>query len=235
MLGFPLATALIVAGPAWASLGVALAAVAGFLAHEPLLVIRGRRGLRAQREAPAAKQWLWAYALIATTGSSLAFGLGSSAVRWSLLCCGAIATAGFALAWAGKHHSRAGQAFGAVGLSAPCVPILLSESEASIATAAEFWATWLIGLAAAMIAVNSVLAPAKRLARPTATGLLFLLGVATAILQAIGCHLPMAVIPVFGLAMTLLLYPPRPKHLKRVGWTLAGGVFATSIWLLTLC
>ena len=58
ILGIPIVTALLVAGPQVAGVCVAIAAVAGFLAHEPMLVAVGHRGARAQRATPAARRRL---------------------------------------------------------------------------------------------------------------------------------------------------------------------------------
>ena len=49
-LAFPLITSFLVAGVSTVSLLIAASVVAGFLAHEPLLVLVGRRGARAQRQ-----------------------------------------------------------------------------------------------------------------------------------------------------------------------------------------
>jgi hypothetical protein len=60
---FPLATALAIGRPGWPAVALALAAIAVFLAHEPLLVLVGQRGLRAARERGSeARRWLAAFA-----------------------------------------------------------------------------------------------------------------------------------------------------------------------------
>jgi YwiC-like protein len=82
---FPLATALLAAGVSAAGILVAAAVVAGFLAHEPALVLLGQRGPRAARDlAWPAVVWLACWLAL-----SVAAGLGALAAmdpeaRWSL-------------------------------------------------------------------------------------------------------------------------------------------------------
>jgi len=49
-LVFPLATAFAIAGATAPALLTAIAVTAAFLAHEPLIVLLGRRGVRARRD-----------------------------------------------------------------------------------------------------------------------------------------------------------------------------------------
>src|SRR5262245_28487506 len=55
---FPLVTALAVGWPTVAAYGLAVAGIALFVAHEPLLVVMGQRGVRAEREQTR-RAWRW--------------------------------------------------------------------------------------------------------------------------------------------------------------------------------
>ena len=55
ILIIPIATSLAISGVSVTGGAVAIASLAGFFAHEPLLVVLGRRGLRAKRDAPQAR------------------------------------------------------------------------------------------------------------------------------------------------------------------------------------
>src|SRR5512138_1977206 len=69
-LTFPLVTSLAVAGVSAPALLLALSVIAGFLAHEPLLVVLGRRGARAQRQ----QHRIASIGLIVTGGVALVCG-----------------------------------------------------------------------------------------------------------------------------------------------------------------
>jgi YwiC-like protein len=85
-MAFPLVTSLAVAGVAAPALLVTLAVVTGFLSHEPLLVLLGRRGARAARDNRS-RAALWLAVTVATTAAAGFAGLWlmPPAVRWSLM------------------------------------------------------------------------------------------------------------------------------------------------------
>lgn len=231
ILGIPIATALLIAGPTLVGLCVAFAAVAGFLAHEPLLVTLGHRGSRAQRTTPAASRRLAVLLLITIACGCVAIVLGSTAVQWSLLLCGVLATASFALAIAGKHKTLGGQLFGVLGLSVPCVSIMLAGGLA-VSTTGEAWATWLIGFAATTMAVRGVIAAQKRHSRSVHWTALAGLSLLVSGLTLAGFRLPIATLPMIAMSWYLMLYPPPAKQLKRVGWTLVVETIASAVWMI---
>ena len=75
ILSVPIATAFLIAGPTMPGLCIALAALAGFFANEPLLVAWGHRGSRAQRTTPSAMRRLAILTAITVACGSLAWWL----------------------------------------------------------------------------------------------------------------------------------------------------------------
>src|SRR3954469_15696805 len=85
-LVFPLATAFVVGGTAWSSMWTAAAAMAAFLAYEPLSVLlrdRARPGVSAH----ALRAWwsLMACLSAATATGILAFDAMPASLRWSFV------------------------------------------------------------------------------------------------------------------------------------------------------
>ncbi|MCA9137296.1 MAG: YwiC-like family protein, partial [Planctomycetales bacterium] len=83
ILGIPICTALIMTGPTVVGSAVAVASIAGFLAHEPLLVAIGHRGKRAQRTTPNARKRMVVLLALAFACGLIAIAAGSIAARYS--------------------------------------------------------------------------------------------------------------------------------------------------------
>ncbi len=233
ILAIPIATAILVTGATFVGLCVAVASIAGFLAHEPLLVALGHRGARAQRTTPTAQRRLAVLLLVTVACGSIAMVAGSTSVRCSLVACGALAIASFVLAIAGKHRTPAGQLWGVVGLTVPCVPILLGGDVPARLTM-EAWGTWLIGFGATTMAVRGVIAAQKRQSRALHWGAMGGLSIAVALLTWAGFQLPILTLPMISMSWYLLYAPPHAKQLKRVGWTLVVGTVASACWMAVI-
>ena len=156
--------------------------------------------------------------------------VGSTSVRYSLVLCCALSIACFVLAIAGKHRTLGGQLWGIVGLSVPCVPILLS-GDIPVGLTMEAWGTWLIGFGATTLAVRGVIASQKRQSRAIHWGVIAVLSLAVAALTWAGFQIPIVTLPMISMSWYLLYAPPPAKQLKRVGWTLVGGTVATACWM----
>ena len=230
ILAIPIVTAILVTGPTVVGLCVAVASLAGFLAHEPLLVALGRRGARAQRTTPHAQRRLGVLLTVTIAGGIIALVAGSTSVRNSLILCCALALVCFVLAIAGKHRTLGGQLWGIIGLSVPCVPILLA-GDTPIQLAIEAWGTWLIGFGATTLAVRGVIASQKRQSRALHWSVIAGLSLAVAALTWAGFQIPIVTLPMISMSWYLLYAPPPAKQLKRVGWTLVGGTVATACWM----
>src|SRR5262245_24110922 len=109
-LAFPLVAAFAVAGPSPAGVLLGVAAVAGFLAHEPGAVMLGQRGPRARRElSSVAVRWLLVCAAVGSVAAVSSAILIPANARWSLmvpavaaLFLGAATIAGRGKSWDGE-------------------------------------------------------------------------------------------------------------------------------------
>lgn len=230
ILAIPMLTALAMAGPTLVGACIGVAAIAGFLAHEPLLIAWGHRGRRAQLD-PSATLRLGVCGVMALMAGTVALFLGSNDVRIALGLCLTIALIGFAVAVLGKHRSLFGQLWGVVALSAPFMPLLLAGNTA-IETTIQIWLTWILGFVATTFAVHSVIAAQKRKPRNLHRRVLLIV-TAIAVLGGIWeTHYLLCVIPMLLAAWALDLWPPPAKYLKRVGWSLVVATFASAVSLV---
>jgi len=160
----PLACALGFGPPHLASVGLSLAATAGLLGHEPLMVLLGHRGLRAQTQhRQLASRLVAGCATVAGVG----FALGVLALRRELSFLAVPAGLSLALlglAFSKREHSTPAEAFAAVALSSWAVPVARLGG-------AHPRAAWLLGAGFAIafglatVAVRAVIASHKRTPR----------------------------------------------------------------------
>ncbi|MEZ5420778.1 MAG: YwiC-like family protein [Vicinamibacterales bacterium] len=151
-MALPLLTAMAVSGPSLA----AMAVVAGFLAHEPWLVLLGSRGTRARREAgPRAARWL--SALIAVGGVAAVLGWQQTPAdrRWTFVlpCVPAVV-----VAWEsarGRPKSVAAELAAAVAFSMAAVPAVTSAGGSPV-VGLSVALPFVVVFAAATLAVRAV-------------------------------------------------------------------------------
>jgi hypothetical protein len=231
VLAIPSLTALAMGGVSLVGLCVLLAACCGFLAHEPLLVMLGSRGRRAQVASPdASRRWR---ALISATllCGVLALLLGDPAVRVALLGCLVLAATNFGVSIAGRHRTFAGQLWGTVGLSAPCVPILLAAG-VPIPASLAVWSVWLLGFAASTGAVRSVIAAQKRQPRWLHFVLMSAVSAVVIGLASRWGNWPLVCLPMLLASWWLMLAPPPVRLIRRVGWSLVTVTVATALLMV---
>ena len=228
ILGIPIGFALLLGGVTWIGCFVACAAVSGFLAHEPLLVAWGHRGQRARSATPNAKGRLIVLLMVMCVTGVAALWLGNAPVRLSLVGCLVLASSSFAVAVAGRHRTLVGQLWGVLGLSAPCLPILLAAGVEEVRVL-EFWVIWVLGFLSTTIAVRSVIAAQKRQPRWLHATILITITTAIAIGTFFRAHWVLATIPMVAASWCLIVASPPAKYLKQVGWTLVGATVATGI------
>ncbi len=233
ILAIPMVTALVMTGPTVIGVLVSIASVAGFLAHEPMLIAWGHRGRRAQTATPAASMRLRAYLALACLAGATAMVIGTAEIQLALAMCLVMAVVGFALAVMGKHRTRYGQLWGVASLSVPCVPILLA-GHVSVSDAGMIWSTWLLGFSATTFVVHSVIAAQK--GKPRGIYAAILLAVSLAVAVGVSLHLNefAAIVPMLAVSWFLYFKPPPAKYLKRVGWSLVVATIATSLILIRL-
>lgn len=214
--------ALSLAGWCWA-----VAVTAGFLAHEPLLVLLGQRGPRVRRElGDAARRritWLAGFAVAGAVGFFL---LAESEARWSPAPAAGLVLLVLPFVWRGKEKTLAGELLVGFALAAAAAPALVAAGrpEAGIVAAC----VWSLAVTLSTVTVRALVAqqrvdgvvPARWVAG----------GLAAAILGA-GLYLGqerllpslvvLAPVPIAFVALHLVLRPPPARELKKVGWALA--------------
>ena len=241
-MALPLVTAFVVAGITLASALAGLAVVLGFLAHEPLLVLLGRRGARVRAEgAPRAKTALAVSGTAMMAAGVAAVLAAPSAVRWSFalpLIPTAVIAAGLSR---GQEKSAPAEIAVALAFSLTAVPICLGAG-ASIVTALSIGMAFALVFAAGTLSVRVVILKVRGGGRPravrTTRALLFALaGVAAgglALAAGVGL-MPwttlLAIGPGLLAAVSMAMRGTAPK-LRTVGWTLMSTSAAAAVILM---
>lgn len=228
----PLLSAFGVGWPGGAGLLWTVAATLVFAAHEPALVLLGRRGQRAQNEAgPRARRWLIGQLMLATLATGFMLWLEPNiGPSVGLVALGGLVVLGFVLKRAEK--SAPGEAIAAAALCGPSLVILILAGM-PMAEAALHWAAWALGFVAVTGGVRGVIAFHKGRIEPWAWPLLGL--------SAAGCVASSLVAPVVAAASPLILagwvlkfMAPRPRHLRTIGVVLVVASVGTGALLVLL-
>jgi hypothetical protein len=239
-LAFPLVTALAVAGVSTTGLLLTASVVAGFLAHEPAVVLLGLRGSRSGRAlrrraivslgvtgAIAAAAGLWAVLEMAP------------AARWSIGVPLVPAAMLLLLTTSGREKTTPGEIAAALAFSGAAVPVVLACG-GGLTTALAVAVPFAFLFAASTLAVRVVILGTRGGGDPeaTATTRRAALGVAVggALLLALS-HVagltPASVLPAAApglLTATLVaLQPPHATRLRTLGWTLIAVSLLTSV------
>ena len=236
-MAVPLAAALMAGGVRMPSLCLALAVVAAFVAHEPLLVLLGRRGARARREAFArAAGWLAVTATVAFAAGLAGMWTMPEKARWTLLVPMAPATLLAAAVAANREKGVLGEAAAALAFSCASVPVCLAgggPTAGAFGIAAVFAGVFV----AETLAVRAMLVASRgggdvSAAKRTRAWAVMAAVIAVAGLSAawqldlLSGAAPLAAAPGLVVALWLAAAPPQPTRLRQVGWTLV----ATAIW-----
>jgi hypothetical protein len=231
---FPLLTAIALGGITPASLLLALAAVTGFLAHEPLLVLLGGRGGRAQREIGAAARlrttWL---VVIGLPAGLIGLWLAPAAARVGASIPLALALLLAPLVFRRQEKTAIGELLVAVTLSATLIPVAVAGG-AALSVAAGAAAVWAAVFVLGTLTVRGIIARAKKTAQPgwrhyLAPALSVLaIGLAAALALADGVPplAAVAVVPTAFVALAFGLAGVHPRNLRRMGWSLVASNLA---------
>jgi hypothetical protein len=228
---FPLVTAFVVAGVSPAAILTSVAAAAGFLAHEPLLVVLGRRGLRAKRdEALRARRWLVFWGAVAVAAGFAGLWLTPAGTQWSFIL-PLVPSAVVAVSlFVGREKSTIGEIAVALAFSSVAIPVCLS-SGAPLPTALAIGVVFAAVFTAGTLCVRAVVLNVRGGGDPHAVRatrvVLLVLSVAFASALALGVVLAawpsatlIAVVPGLALSLGLAARPPAPTRLRAVGWAL---------------
>ncbi|MFO0696133.1 MAG: YwiC-like family protein [Polyangiales bacterium] len=220
-LGFPLLSALIAGRPTLASSCLVAATVAAFLGHEPLLVLLGQRGARAQREgATLARRRLVACGSLATVFGVLAVGMAQPVARVAMLVPLVAGLLLLPFVLAGREKTLLGELAAVVALTSPGLPTALCSGVA-LEPALTQSAAWVLGFGAATLGVRAALAERRGTRLDVTLGLVVPPALVALALVASPDPLVGAAVAVMALpAAFVASIRPHPRYLKRVGWTL---------------
>jgi hypothetical protein len=236
---FPLTSALAIGRPGMAAAAWAAAAVCAFLAHEPLVVLLGQRGIRAARE-DRARAWRWLGGCVAGAALCGAVSLAamSTAARTAVLAPLGPGLVALALIAGGREHTVAGEVVSAAAISMLAWPAALAAGASPVAArsgALVFAAVF----ATTTIAVHGVIAhtrhPPAIGPRAAGAGAAMATLIAARLFVETGVLDPAAgpaVLPLCGAALGLAIAPPSARRLRTVGWVLVAGSAATTVLLV---
>jgi hypothetical protein len=241
-MAFPLLTSFGVAGANTAALLLALAVVGAFLAHEPLLVMLGRRGARARAGRRTAALWLGATTATACAAAIGGWWLMDSAVRGSLVA--PVLPAAFLAAAVARDREKSlvGEVAAAAAFSLAALPVCLAAG-APLATGLAVAIAFSMIFVLSTLAVRAIVlevraggdARASRSLRRTVV-VLAAAALAGLVVAAWRTAWPWASLtasaPGLAAASWLALFPPPPTRLRTVGWTLIAASAAAAAILV---
>ena len=227
----PLATALAISGVHVSAILTAIAALAAFVAHEPLIVLLGGRGVRAQREQRrTAISWL-----AASSGIAIVAGLGAVVSappdkRWLFAWPLAAAAVLAVLLANGREKSTLGEIVSAIAFASVTIPISVATVSSPLRgfivafTFASLFIVSTLGVRVVVLTTRGGGDPhAVRLTRWQLAAALAVIGVGLflAVLSDVSAGVAaLAILPGVTVAIALALRPPPARRLRTVGWTL---------------
>ncbi len=234
-LAVPMLAALTMRAPATSALLLAGSAWAFFLAHEPALVLLGRRGDRARAEhGERAVSRLIMLGLAGAALGSLGLVLAPPAVRWASLGVAALAIVFAALVALGDERSTGGEALAAITLAGAAFPVSLA-SGIDGGSAARAWLIWSLGFVAVVVPARSIGARRRASApvgvRALPAGLTLGIGIALWGPVLRGLEL-VALVPLVIAGGWLGIAQPPPRRLRQVGWTIVAATLLTACVLV---
>ena len=244
-LGFPLATALVADGLSVASGFIALAAIALFMAHEPLLVVLGQRGPRARRDdAARARLWLIGTLLVAIVAGAFVVSVTPPAARWTLILPLLPGACLVMLTVRGREKTTIGETLVAVTFASIALPVGAAAGR-PLANGLAIAVTFAFLFAASTLAVRVVILRTRGGGQPQAASHTrnlavgvaaagFAVGIAATAAGLFSGGVAFAMTPGLLFAIVIAAFPPRAIYLRRVGWTLVAVSALTSILLIAV-
>lgn len=241
-LGFPLLTGLVYSGGDPGAVAFAVAAVAVFLAHEPLAIRSGMRGARLQDQLGSAAR----RRLLFLAGVALAGALAAALLAPPRAWLAALVPAGLGLLLVPVLGTRGiksvrAELVAAAAFAAAVLPLALSAPDVTPFDAGLAAVVWFLAIVPAIYAVHAIKAAVRR--RP---GEVWVIRVAPPVAAAVAVtaaasarflpgadDLHAALVPVLA-SLVITLRLPHPRHLKRVGWAMVTADSAALVLLLVL-
>jgi hypothetical protein len=220
-------------------LALVAAGAFAFLAHEPLLVVLGRRGLRAGREqSDRAWQWLILSVVLSLAGGTVVIARMPGVWRSTLIAPTMFAGGVGIVIALNRERTTGGEILTALTFSSLACPTALAAGatrDAAITCTAAFAASFV----AATVSVRAIITtmrrpPATRARVIGGTSVLLMLALLVGLaeigwIRLVGVG---AALPGCCAAFALVVRPPRTVHLRTVGWTLVIGSSATAVVLV---
>jgi hypothetical protein len=234
-LAVPMLAALMAGAPGIPALVLAMGAWAFFLAHEPALVLLGRRGERARTEhGERALTRLLVLGVAGIVLGSVGLVVSPPVVQSTSLAVAALAIVFVAVVARGHERSTAGEALAAITLAAAALPVGLA-SGLSVGTAARAWGVWSLGFVAVVIPARSIGARRRGFVpvgvRALPAGLALGIGIALWGPVLGGPEL-LALVPLVLAGGWLGIARPPPRRLRQVGWSIVAATLLTGCMLV---
>jgi len=233
-LGLALTCGLILGQGQFQAWSQTLLTVALFLASAPALFLVGTRGTTVPPQTMTrALKLLAVFALLALLLAVLAWREASLFQARSLLVPTLLAAVLGGLALAKRAHTTLGELVAAWALSSSAYPVATlggAENREAVALTLALAAVHTLGTAI----VRAFLESLKRRGRPWPRVIPPVLGglLAGLALAAGQTALALALVPGTVLAASLLVHPPAPRHMKRLGWMLTAASAAGMVPVL---
>jgi hypothetical protein len=230
-LAFPLVTAVAIAGVNAAALLIVIAAITGFLSHEPLLVLLGRRGARIHRlQHRQAVNWFIVTSIAAVT-TGIAAVLSAPVGQWWVFALPLAPAILYGTALAGHNEkTTTGELAAAFAFSFIAVPLCVVAGS-SLAAGLSVGLTFALLSAASTLGVRVVILRVRGGGdeRAVSATRWLLAGVITTIIVlmtmlairgVLGWVTIAAIVPGVLVSIVLAFRPPPATRLRSVGWTL---------------
>lgn len=242
---FPLIAAFTVAGVSVGGLLIATATMAGFLAHEPALVLLGFRGPRANRELRGqAIRWLGC-CLIAGVAAGIAALLAMHpSARWWIAVPLVPSTLLVVTILRGTEKTWYGETAAALAFSGVAVPISIAAGlppSTSLTLAVPFALLFVSTTLAVRVVILRVRGGGEFKATAATRRAALCLTVGSAALLAFASGqdvIPTSVIigaaPGLITAAVVVVRPPSSSHLRTLGWTLVAISILTTVIVVTV-
>ncbi len=229
----PLAAVLMAGEISGAAALLTMAALCGFLAHEPMSVLLGRRGERKRVELESeATSLLALLVVVGAVSAAVVLWQGDLLLRAAILAPLGLVAWSILLLTFGQERTTAGEIVIATTLASSAIPIGVAAG-LSLATSVAIALVWAIGAGLATATVRGIILAAKLTASwqpEAAIGAGVVVLASAAVLSTTGgapVWLAPALCPLALLSVLLGAFRPRPARVRQVGWSFVAANLVT--------
>ena len=228
---FPLGAALAIAGVHPSGMLTATAAVAAFVAHEPLVLLLGGRGARARREQRRqAIMWLAISGAVAVAAGFAALATAPPRLRWLFVAPLVPAFMLLALLLTRREKTSIGEIAAAISFASVAIPVCAVAAPSPLhgfAVAFAFASLFIVSTLAVRIVVLGSRAggdpPAVHRTRIQLATAMIVTGIGMSLIarsETAAGIATLGLLPGLGVAGAIAFHPPPARRLRTVGWTL---------------